>query len=130
MNTENPPATILIVDDHAAVLAALRNWVNAEFPSCRLLTATSAEEAITSALAERPTIVLMDVGLPGLNGIEATARIKADLPDTQVVILSIHEDAAFQEAAAAANAAAYMPKRTMYAQLMPLLRSLLAGPAK
>jgi DNA-binding NarL/FixJ family response regulator len=119
------PDTILIVEDHEVVRRSLRDWLGAVFPHFDLLEAASGEEAVTVA-SERPLrAVVMDIGLPQMNGIEATRRIKAAAPATEVVILTIHEDAAYRADATAAGASAYVPKLKMRAELVPTLEAIL-----
>jgi DNA-binding NarL/FixJ family response regulator len=118
---------ILIVDDHAAVRKALRDWIETVFPHFDVLQAASGEEAIAVVQERPPQVVVMDVGLPKMSGIEATRQIKAIAPATQVVILTIHEDEAYRADAASAGVAAYIPKRTMQTELVPTLKSLLAA---
>ena len=120
-------ATILVVEDHDAVRRSLRDWLEVAFPGCRVVEAASGEEAIAIAQARSPRLVVMDIGLPGMNGIEATRRIKAVVPAAQVVILTIHEGEAYRADAAAAGASAYVPKRTMQTELLPTLAALLAA---
>jgi DNA-binding NarL/FixJ family response regulator len=116
---------ILIVEDHAAVRRSLREWLEAVFPWCHIVEAASGEEAIAAVQAEAPNAVLMDIGLPGINGIETTRRIKAALPGTPVVMLTIHEADAYRADALAAGASAYIPKRVMHTELIPALAALL-----
>ena len=119
------PATILIVEDHDVVRKSLREWLGAVFPSFDLVEAASGEEAVAVA-RERPLrAVVMDIGLPQMSGIEATRRIKQAAPATEVVILTMHEDAAYHADATAAGASAYVPKRRMRALLVPTLTALL-----
>ncbi len=118
--------TILIVEDHDTVRASLRDWLAAVFPAARFVDSATGEEAVRLAREWRPTIVLMDIGLPQMNGIETTRQIMQAAPQTKVVILTIHEAAAYQQAAEAAGAAAFVPKRKMYADLLPVLRTLTA----
>ena len=118
--------TILIVEDHGAVRRSLRDWLEAEFPQCDVVEAASGEEAIVTARARPPHVVVMDIGLPKMSGIEATRRIKATLPGTQVVILTIHNDKAYRADAAAAGASAFVPKSAMQTKLIPTLAALLS----
>ncbi len=118
--------TIMIVEDHEAVRTSLRDWLSAIFPDCVFVEAKSGEEAVDLARAQSPDVVLMDIGLPGMNGIEATRRIKVVWPQTQVVILTIHEAPEYQADAAAAGASAYITKRRMHTKLIPTLTKLLS----
>ena len=118
-------ATILIVEDHEAVRRSLRDWLQVEFPQCRLIEAASGEEAIALIRVESPRLAVMDISLPGMSGIEATRRIKAALPSTQIVMLTIHEGATYRADATTAGASAYVPKRVMQTELIPTLAALL-----
>jgi len=120
-------ATILIVEDHEAVRRSLRDWLDVEFPQCRVIEAASGEEAIALIQVESPRLVLMDISLPGMSGIEATRQIKAALPSTQVVMLTIHENDTYRADATTAGASAYVPKRVMQTELIPTLAALLAN---
>ena len=116
---------ILIVDDHDFVRHALRDWLAISLPNCALLEASSGEQAIELCRQEIPDIVLMDYSLPKINGIEATRRLRTELPDLQVVIISIHEDARYRTEAADAGVAHYIPKRIIQRELLPVLTRLL-----
>jgi DNA-binding NarL/FixJ family response regulator len=117
---------ILIVEDHQGVRQSLREWLELSFPRYRLLEATSGEEAVTMAQAMSPCLVIMDIGLPGMNGIDAAQGIKAAAPATRVVMLTMHDDEAHRAAAAAAGVSAYVPKRKVQKELLPVLTRLLA----
>jgi DNA-binding NarL/FixJ family response regulator len=118
---------ILIVEDHVVVRQSLREWLELSFPQYQLLEATSGEEAVTMAQAMNPRLIIMDIGLPGMSGIEAAQGIKAVLPDTQVVMLTIYDDEAHRADAAAAGASAYVPKRKVQTELLPVVTRLLSG---
>ena len=121
------PVIILIVEDHDAVRQSLREWLEAVFPQCRVMEATSGEEAVAVAQAMSPHLVVMDIVLPQMDGIEATRRIKASVPAAEVVMLTIHEAEAYRADAAAAGASAYVPKSAMQTELIPTLAALLAS---
>jgi len=118
---------ILIVEDHAVVRQSLRKWLELSFPNYQLLEATSGEEAVTMAQTLSPRLIIMDIGLPGMSGIEAAQGIKAVLPDTHVVMLTIYDDEAHRADAAAAGASAYVPKRKVQTELLPVVTRLLSG---
>jgi DNA-binding NarL/FixJ family response regulator len=91
-------ATILIVEDHEPVRRRLRDWPSIRFPECRFLAAESGEEAVTLVSTHSPDIVLMDIGLPHMNGIEATRHIKAVAPQVHIVILTTRESFEYEAA--------------------------------
>jgi two-component system invasion response regulator UvrY len=121
------PATILIVEDHEAVRRSLRDWLAVEFPQCRVIEAASGEQALALIQIESPRLVIMDISLPGMSGIEATRQIRATLPSAQIVMLTIHNGDAYRADAAAAGASAFVPKRAMQTELIPTLAALLAN---
>lgn len=122
------PPVILIVEDHEAVRRSLREWLQGAFPAARILEAASGEAAVAEAEATRPDVVLMDIGLPGMNGIEAAARLRARHPGIRVVMLTILEEAGYRARAREAGAVAYVPKRLMETDLLPVLTGLLSSP--
>lgn len=117
--------TILIVDDNARLRALLREWLTAEFPGCRIFEAVSGEEAVSCAGAVPPSLAVMDIGLPGMNGIDAARMLTARDPALRVVMLSIHEEEQYRREATAAGAHAYVPKRLLQYMLLPAIRELL-----
>jgi DNA-binding NarL/FixJ family response regulator len=119
------PTTILIVEDHDAVRGSLREWLETIFPQCRVIEAASGEEAVALAQTNLPRLVVMDIGLPQMNGIEATRRIKASVPSAQIVVLTIYEDDLYRADAEVAGASAFVPKRSMQTKLIPTLVALL-----
>lgn len=115
----------LIVADHDLLMELLRNRLSDAFPGCDLRETRSGEEAIALAWALKPDIVLMDIELPRMDGIEATKRIKTLVPETQVVIQSMHQEPVYKERAIAAGANAYITKDQMQSDLIKVLRNLL-----
>lgn len=127
MENQNPVKTILLVDDYDSFRVFLRKTLNGIFPNCVFLEAEDGEEAVSLALSQQPRIVLMDIGLPKMNGIEATRQIRDRLPHTQIVMLTIHNDSAYKDAAFAAGAVAYVIKENMNDDLIPIIQRLLTG---
>ena len=117
---------ILIVEDHQGVRQSLREWLELSFPRYQVIEANSGEEGVTVAQAMAPCLVIMDIGLPGMSGIEAAQGIKAAAPATRVVVLTIYDDEAHRAGAAAAGVSAYVPKRKVQTELLPVLTRLLA----
>jgi len=120
--------TILIIEDHEIVRASLRDWLKATFPDCCFLEAKSGEEAIALAFAQHPQVILMDIRLHKMDGLEATRRIKAAMPQVKVVILTIFEDPGIQSEAVKAGADVFLPKSRMHAELLPVVADLLSRP--
>ena len=118
---------ILIVEDSDSVRRSLREWLEGAFPAYEVVEAASGEEALTITQAKSPRVVIMDISLLGMSGIEVTRCIKATMPTTQVVVLTVHEEKAFRDDAMAAGASAFVPKRTMQRELMPALMAVLAA---
>jgi DNA-binding NarL/FixJ family response regulator len=122
---QHVPSVTLIVEDHDILRANLYDWLSAIFVGHSFLTAKSGEQALVLAVAQRPDIVLMDITLPAMDGIEATQRLKLLVPQTQIVILWMHEDRRYRLEALAAGASDFVCKRTMSEDLLPAIRQLL-----
>lgn len=117
--------TILIVEDHDSVRKSLHEWLNDAFPDCSFLEAKSGEEAVALVQTKPPDIVLMDISLPRMSGIDATRFIKSVIPKVNVVILTVHETNEYKANAIAAGAIAYVTKRKMHRELIPILEKIL-----
>lgn len=116
--------TVMIVDDHQPVRKLLKEWLSEEFPHWVFVEASNGREAIESCRAVTPEVAIMDINMPDMGGIEATTRLKAAHPSMQVVVLTIHENSVYKDCAVKAGASAYVPKRRLYEDLAPILRSL------
>ena len=89
--------------------------------------ASDGREAVAMAGKLKPDVVVMDIGMPSLNGIEASRQIRAALPDTQVVMLSMHSDEGYVLRALKAGAKAYLLKDSAEADLARAIRAATAG---
>jgi DNA-binding NarL/FixJ family response regulator len=92
---------------------------------CRIIEAESAENALSLVQKDIPDIIIMDIALTGINGIEATKEIKALFSNVPVVMLSIYEESVYQQASLQAGASAYVIKREMRDSLIPVLKQFL-----
>jgi len=117
--------TILIVEDHVNMSRIIKEWLEEEFSQFNFVLASSAGEAIGFCQNIAPRLVIMDINLPDISGIDALSDIKAIRPHTDVVMLTIHENGAYREAAEKAGASAYVTKRELYEDLIPVLNNLL-----
>jgi two-component system, NarL family, response regulator NreC len=124
MGTER--ISVLIADDHRLFREALRVVLERE---CDVVgEAASGEEAIALAARTRPNIVLLDVGMPGVGGLNAAHRLAKEAPFSKVVILSQHDDEEYViEAMVDAGAAGYLVKTDAAAELLSALRAVAAG---
>lgn len=119
--------SVLLVDDHAVVRAGYRQLLEAEpdFEVCG--EAGSGEQACRLASELVPDIVVMDLSLPGIGGIEATRRIRSRNPSTRVLVFSMHEGDVFVEQALEAGAHGYIPKSSPPRTLLEAARAIAAG---
>jgi two-component system response regulator NreC len=118
---------LLLVDDHAVVRSGLRMLLENERDVEIVGEASSAAEAMESAISLKPNVILMDIGLPDLSGIDATREIKNRVPDVSVVALTIHEDEEYFFKMLEAGASGYVPKRAAPEELLTAIRAAASG---
>jgi len=123
LRTSRP--SILVVEDFDLLRSSVMLWLKNRFPSCLIHGVGSGEEALEHARANSPDIVLMDLDLPGIDGLETTSRIKAQAPETTVVMLTMHDTPGHRLAAADAGASGYIAKADMEEQLEATVARLL-----
>jgi DNA-binding NarL/FixJ family response regulator len=117
-------ATILIVDDNAQLRAFMREIV-AEVSNLQVVgEAADGAEAMRLVQALRPAIVLLDLIMPQVNGLEVLQWIKAECPETKVIIVTVHDEDAYRQAAEASGADAFLLKKTLVTDLLPTIRCL------
>lgn len=118
---------LLLVDDHEIVRAGLRMLFLAE-PDMEIVgEVDTGEEAIEAVQQLKPDVVIMDVAMPGIGGIEATRRIKQAYPDTSVLALTMHEDEQYFFEMLNAGASGYIPKRAAPDDLVSAIRVVHSG---
>jgi two-component system response regulator NreC len=118
---------LLLVDDHAVVRTGLRMLLEGESDIEIVGEAENATEALNQISLLEPQVVLMDIGLPDMSGIDATRRIKQLAPDTSVVALTIHEDEEYFFKMLDAGASGYVPKRAAPEELLTAIRVTARG---
>ena len=120
---------VLVADDHPVFRRGMRAILGAE-PDTELLgEATNGEEAVTLALELRPDVILMDLNMPNLNGIEATRRILQASPDTAILMLTMFEDDKSILAAMRAGAHGYVLKGADGAEMLRAIHAVASGEA-
>ncbi len=118
---------LLLVDDHAVVRLGLRMLFESE-PDIEIVgEAETAREAIKAVSRLKPDVVLMDIGLPDLSGIEATREIKRKNEETAVVALTIHEDEEYFFKMLDAGASGYVSKKAAPEELLVAIRAVAEG---
>ena len=121
------PLRLLLVDDHPIVRTGLRMLFQSE-PDMQVVgEVDSGAEAIAAVPRLHPDVVIMDVAMPGMTGIEATRQIKANSPETAVLALTMHEDEQYFFAMLNAGASGYIPKRAAPDDLVAAIRVVAEG---
>ena len=118
---------LLLVDDHQVVRSGLRMLLAGESDVEIVGEAGTAREALEAVRQLKPTVVLMDIGLPDLSGIDATREIKRTSPEVAVVALTIHEDEEYFFKMLEVGAGGYVPKRAAPEELLTAIRAAAAG---
>ena len=118
---------VLLVDDHEIMLNGLRSLLGQQQGMEVVGEAKDGRQAVESARQLSPHVVVMDLSMPGMNGIEATRRISAELPAVKVLCFSMHGDQRFVGAALEAGAAGYLLKERALEDLVRGIRTVVAG---
>jgi DNA-binding NarL/FixJ family response regulator len=119
--------TVLLVDDHSLVRRGFRRMLEDESDMEVVGEAGTGEESIKLAKQFHPQVVVMDCALPGMNGLDATRKIIEDLPDTAVLMLSMHTESTWVRQAIAAGARGYVLKNALDLELGAAIRKVAAG---
>ena len=123
------PIRILLAEDHAVMRTGLRLVLERQ-PDFQVVgEASDGREAVALAQEHKPDVILMDIGMPNLNGIEAARQVTASLPQTAVVVLSMHSDEAYVLRALQAGALGYLLKESAESDLIAAIRAVHSGKA-
>jgi len=118
---------ILLADDHKIVRDGLRSLIEKE-PGMRVVAeAEDGRTAVSLAREHTPDVVIMDVSMPGLNGIEATRQIRAEQPDAKIIALSMYSDRRFVTGILGAGASGYLLKDCAFEELIEAIHTVSKG---
>ena len=128
-NTPVAPITISIVEDDRKTRSNLTTFLNGETRVKLLTVYENAEEAVRGIPLERPQVALVDINLPGMNGIECTGQLKTAYPALQVLMLTAYEDSDLIFSSLRAGASGYLLKRMVPTELIPSIEQVHLGGA-
>jgi DNA-binding NarL/FixJ family response regulator len=121
--------TVVVVDDHPLVRQGLRAVIDAH-PDLEVVgEAWDGDQAVTVCIEQRPDVVLMDLQMPTMNGIEATKQVLAKLPGTSVLVLTMYDDDAVVFEAVASGASGYLLKGSDGADIVAAIQAVATGHA-
>ena len=124
-----PDITLLLADDHTVVRQGLKAFLSAE-PGLKVVgEAADGKEAVQLARKLKPNVILLDITMPVLNGLEATREICTENPDARIIILSSHDDDEYIEELTGAGAIGYLLKQTAPKDLIAAIRQAHEGHA-
>jgi len=120
---------ILVADDHGIVRSGIRLLLERQPDLDVIAEAADGVEAVEKALAEKPSVCILDVGMPRMTGLQAAREIRSQLPDARVLMLSMHDDERYLFEALKAGASGYVLKREADQDLVDAVRALSRGEA-
>lgn len=121
------PIRIVLADDHAVLRAGLKALLEAQ-PDMQVVgEAGDGAQVVQVALARRPDVILLDINMPGVNGLEALARLRQSAPASRVLVLTMHDDQSYLRQVLAAGGAGYVLKQAADQELLTAIRTVHAG---
>ena len=121
------PISILLAEDHLLFRQDIRRLLEAQSDVRIVGEVATGREAITSALRLCPNIVVLDLMMPGLGGIEVLNRLQQQCPEMRIVILSMHAEEVYVNTALLHGASGYVVKEDAFSHLVPAVRAVVAG---
>ena len=121
------PITVILVDDHDVVRTGLRSYLSTHADINVVAEARNGEEALLRADEMKPDLVIMDITMPGMDGLEATRRLKEQNPECLVLALTVHEDKQYFMEMLSAGASGYITKQAAADDLVAAIRTVAAG---
>jgi DNA-binding NarL/FixJ family response regulator len=118
---------VFIADDHPVVLAGVRSLLSGD-PGVEIVgEARDGETALRMAIELKPAIMVLDLSMPGLNGVEVARQLLAEFPDCKVIVLTVHEDRSYLRKLIEVGAVGYVLKRSVAEDLLRAIHAVAAG---
>ena len=121
------PLRILLADDHVTVRHGLKLLIDSQADMTVISEASDGNSAIQNAIALKPDVIVMDISMPGMNGLAATRALKQKQPDVIIVTLTRHGDDAYVQELLRAGVSGYVLKQSPPAELLQAIRAAAAG---
>jgi len=118
---------VVLVDDHMVLREGLKTLITAQPDMTVVGEAGGGEAALQQLEASRPDVVIMDISMPGMNGIQATEQLKLAYPEVKVLVLSVHDDTSYLRQMLTVGASGYILKHTAADALIQAIRTVAAG---
>jgi DNA-binding NarL/FixJ family response regulator len=119
--------TVLVAENHNVLRASIRDLITTHFPNSEIIEANNGWKALFKSLVYHPDLILMDLALPDMDGIEATRHIKKVLPDIDVIMMTMSENPLYGNAAIEAGANTYIVKNRIGADLVSILLNMISA---
>ncbi|MEY8215950.1 MAG: response regulator transcription factor, partial [Colwellia sp.] len=126
-NLKQPPISVQIVDDHPMVQGGLKACLSFYDDIAIVGSTEDGSDALNKAIELKPDVILMDISMPTMNGIDATEIITEQLPDTKILILSMHSNPEFVKSAIQAGAVGYLLKDTTSEEIYYAIKAVASG---
>lgn len=123
---ENHQVSVMLVDDNPEFLRVIREFLEADGKFHVLGAVESASEALTRVREEPPEAVVLDLGMPGMTGLEVLPLLRTALPEAKIVVLTLLDTEAYREAAFRSGADGFLSKSSLKQELVPLLSRVTA----
>lgn len=119
--------SVVIADDHAILRAGLRMLLNAQSDIRVIAEAENGEETLKQVRVHKPDVLLLDIAMPGLSGVEVAGTVRKRFAQTRILFLTMHAEPAYLNAALAAGGSGYVLKRSLDSDLLTAIRNVHAG---
>jgi DNA-binding NarL/FixJ family response regulator len=127
MTDAAPRLRVFVADDHPVVLAGVRSLLNGD-PEVEIVgEARDGETALKRAIELKPAIMVLDLSMPGINGVEVARQLLAEVPECKVVVLTVHEDRSYLRKLMEVGASGYVLKRSVAEDLIRAIHAVAAG---